>query len=163
MSVALSGAEERTTTRINTDFTLEQDLGMLVKGLTVRGLFSLDNTFIERKRGVNDLNNNAQAKYIDPKTGEVYYKRVTDANTQFEFQESKKWTTSGGEMDNNATYRRIYYQMQLNWARKFGQHDITAMGLFSRENMQRVVKYLITGKTGHSVPLITMHNVISSK
>lgn len=133
MSVALSGAEERTTTRINTDFTLEQDLGMLVKGLTVRGLFSLDNTFIERKRGVNDLNNNAQAKYIDPKTGEVYYKRVTDANTQFEFQESKKWTTSGGEMDNNATYRRIYYQMQLNWARKFGQHDITAMGLFSRE------------------------------
>lgn len=133
MSVALNGAEERTTTRINTDFTLEQDLGMLFKGLSVRGLFSLDNTFLERKRGVNDLNNKAQAKYIDPKTGEVYYKQVTDNNTQFEFQESKKWDTSGGEMDNKATYRRIYYQLQLNWARKFGEHDVTAMGLFSRE------------------------------
>ena len=106
---------------------------MLFKGLSVRGLFSLDNTFLERKRGVNDLNNKAQAKYIDPKTGEVYYKQVTDNNTQFEFQESKKWSTSGGEMDNKATYRRIYYQLQLNWARKFGEHDVTAMGLFSRE------------------------------
>ncbi|NDV80881.1 TonB-dependent receptor [Bacteroides sp. 51] len=132
-SVALSGAEERTTTRINTDFTLEQDLSKFVKGLSVRGLFSLDNTFLERKRGVNDLYNNAQRKWIDPKTGQVYYKEGTDSNTQFEFQESKKWGTNGGEMDNRATYRRIYYQFQLNWARKFGNHDLGAMGLFSRE------------------------------
>lgn len=133
MSVALSGAEERTTTRINSDFTLEQDLNQWVKGLSVRGLFSLDNTFLERKRGVNDLYNYAQSKWIDPTTGETYYKQGDNSSTQFEFQESKKWSTNGGEMDNNATYRRIYYQIQANWARKFGLHDVTAMGLFSRE------------------------------
>jgi TonB-linked SusC/RagA family outer membrane protein len=133
MSVALSGAEERTTTRINTDFALEQDLSMFLKGLTARGLFSFDNTFLERKRGVNDLYNSAQRKWVDPETGQIYYKEGVDSNTQFEFQEGNKWSTSGGEMDNNATYRRIYYQLQLNWARKFGNHDISAMGLFSRE------------------------------
>lgn len=133
MTVALSGVEQRTTTRINTDFTLEQDLGKWVKGLSVRGLFSLDNTFLERKRGINDLYNEAQTKWIDPDTGQVYYKQTTDSNTYFEYQEGNEWSTNGGEMDETATYRRIYYQLQLNWARKFGKHDVTAMGLFSRE------------------------------
>ncbi len=133
MSLALSGSEQRTTTRVNTDFTLEQDLGMFVKGLTVRGVFSLDNTFIEKERGVNDLYNYAQQKWIDPDTGEVYYKYTTDSDTQFEWQESTVWSTNGGTMDDSSTYRRMYYQLQLNWARRFGDHDLSAMGVFSRE------------------------------
>ncbi len=133
MSLALSGSEQRTTTRINTDFTLEQDLGMILKGLSARGVFSLDNTFIEKERGVNDLYNYAQQKWIDPDTGEVFYKYTTDSDTQFEWQESTVWSTNGGTMDDSSTYRRLYYQLQLNWARRFGLHDITAMGVFSRE------------------------------
>ena len=43
------------------------------------------------------------------------------------------WTTSGGEVDNNATQRNMNYQVQLDWAREFGDHNITAMGLFSRQ------------------------------
>lgn len=132
-SLALGGLEQRTTTRINTDFTLEQDLSMVTKGLSVRGMFSLDNVFVERKRGVSDMYNNSQNKWIDPDTGLPTYKQVTDSNTQFEFQESVKWSSQAGEMNNDATQRRLYYQIQLNYARKFGDHDVSAMGLFSRE------------------------------
>ena len=134
-SLALGGLEHRTTTRINTDFTLEQDLSMVTKGLSLRGMFSLDNVFVERKRGVSDMYNNSQNKWIDPDTGLPTYKQVTDSNTQFEFQESVKWSSQAGEMNNDATQRRLYYQIQLNYARKFGDHDVSAMGLFSRERL----------------------------
>ena len=36
-------------------------------------------------------------------------------------------------MNNWATQRNLNYQLQLNWAREFGKHDVTAMGLFSRQ------------------------------
>ena len=35
------------------------------------------------------------------------------------------WSTEGGSVDNNQTVRNLYYQLQLNWARKFGQHDVS--------------------------------------
>ena len=35
-------------------------------------------------------------------------------------------------MDNGATYRRLYYLLQLDWTRKFGNHEVTAMGVFNR-------------------------------
>lgn len=135
-SLALGGLENRTTTRINTDLTFEQDLGMFVEGLSAKALFSFDNVFLERKRGVSD-GGAAQAKWIDPETGEVFYKQIKDSNTQFEFQEGIKWIKQNGEMNNDATERRLYYQFQLNYARKFGQHDVGAMALFSRERNAR--------------------------
>lgn len=43
------------------------------------------------------------------------------------------WTIQNGEVDNKATQRNMNYQVQLNWAREFGSHNVTAMGLFSRQ------------------------------
>lgn len=132
-TLAIGGVEQRTTTRINSDFALEQDLSMFLKGLKAKATFSLDNVFVEKKRGISDLYNNSQSKWIDPDTGEEFYKQGMNSSTQFEFQESIKWGTQSGEMDNGATERRLYYQLQLNYARQFGNHDVSAMGLFSRE------------------------------
>ncbi|WP_431209964.1 hypothetical protein ACQ86N_28205 [Puia sp. P3] len=36
-------------------------------------------------------------------------------------------------MQNGSTYRKMFYQVQVDYARKFGKHDLTAMGLFSRD------------------------------
>ena len=36
-----------TTTRINTDFTLEQDLSFITQGLRARAMVSWDNVFVE--------------------------------------------------------------------------------------------------------------------
>jgi TonB-linked SusC/RagA family outer membrane protein len=133
MLMALSGTMTTTTTLINTDFILEQKLDFITKGLGIKGTISWDNTFVETERGVEDLYNDAQQKWIDPDTGIATYKSEYDDNSKFDFTQSVLWETSGGEVDNSLTERNLDYQLQLNWARGFGVHNITAMGLFSRK------------------------------
>lgn len=130
--LALSGVELTTTNRITSDFILEQKLDMFVNGLTARGTLSLDNTFVEAGRGVNDLNNNAQSKWIDPATGLATYGQNIDGS-RFEFVEGINWAQQAGAVNNGQTYRRIFYQMQLDYAKTFAEnHNFTAMGLFNR-------------------------------
>lgn len=51
--LANGGVRSTKTTQFNTDFTLKQDLGMVVKGLSLKGTISLDNTF-QAQGGIND-------------------------------------------------------------------------------------------------------------
>ncbi|WP_342646902.1 TonB-dependent receptor [Mucilaginibacter sp. CSA2-8R] len=136
MLLATSGSEIITTSRITTDFILEQSLGMFVKGLSIRGNLSIDNTFVENGRGINDVNNPTRQKYIDPQTGNVTYTPDKDANTQFSFKESDRWAAAGGVVDNGSTFRRMFSQVRLNYATKIGeQHNITALGLWNRDQI----------------------------
>lgn len=130
--LANSGIAKRTTTRINTDFTLEQDLSFLLKGLKASATVSWDNVFVETNRGINDTNHTYQQKWIDPDTGEVTYSQTGDSNTNFDFQDGILWSIDGGAVDNTLTQRNLFYQGQLYWGNKFGKHDITAMGVFNR-------------------------------
>lgn len=132
-SIALGGTMQTTTTRINTDFTLEQDLNFITKGLSARASIAWDNSFVEFERGINDLYNDAQGKWIDPQTGVVYYRNNYESNNKFDWMQGVNWATSAGTVDNNATLRNLYYQAQLNWSRDFGKHGVTAMGVFSRQ------------------------------
>ena len=136
-NVSLGGTMTTTTTQITTDFALEQDLSFITKGLSARAMVSWDNTFVEWKRGINDLYNDAQHKWINPDTGEVSYKKSYDNNTGFDFMQGVMWNTEGGEVKNWATQRNLNYQAQLNWARSFGKHNVTLMGLFSRQENAR--------------------------
>lgn len=130
-SMAIGGVQYQTTTRITTDFSLEQNLDMLVKGLKFNGTVSMDNTFVESDRGINDLYNDTQRKWIDPVTGAVVYKQAYDGVTNFDFQEGAKWTPAGGAVTGNQ--RRLFYQLQLNYAKTIAQkHSVTAMGLLNR-------------------------------
>jgi hypothetical protein len=121
---------------LNTDFTLSQDLSFITKGLKFNGTISWDNSFSEQQRGVNDLYHDAQYKWIDPVTGEVTYSKLASSHTKFDFTETRAWSTQGSQIMDWMTYKKLYYQMQLVWGRKFGkhdEHDVTAMGVFSRE------------------------------
>lgn len=132
-NIALSGIQNATTTTINTDFTLEQDLSFITKGLKLSGMISWDNVFQERDRGVNDLYHDAQQKWIDPLTGDVYYKNAYDGTTGFDFAQGILWSTQAGAVNNGATQRRLNYQVQLYWGRQFGKHNVSAMGLWARQ------------------------------
>lgn len=132
-NLSLGGTMNTTTTQINTDFVLEQDLKFITKGLSARGMVSWDNTFVEWKRGINDLYNDAQHKWINPDTGVATYKKEYDNNTGFDFMQGVMWNIEGGEVQNWATQRSLNYQLQLNWDRSFEKHNVTAMGLFSRQ------------------------------
>lgn len=126
-SIAASGIEKRTNTQINTDFILTQDLGMVTKGLSVRGNLSLDNTFLEKERGINDQYNYLHRMWVNPDSGDIIYERGED------FKESVKWSTLAGNVNKNRTYRKVYYSLQGNYVRQFGKNDVALMGLFSRE------------------------------
>jgi TonB-linked SusC/RagA family outer membrane protein len=133
-SLALGGTETRTTTRINTDFVLEQKLDFITKGLALRGMIAWDNVFEESRRGINDLYNNPQVKWINPETGDVVYRESYEAYDRWDYvPQNNGWSTNGGSVDNRATTRNLNYQVQLNWARTFGKHDVTAMGVFARQ------------------------------
>jgi TonB-linked SusC/RagA family outer membrane protein len=130
-SLAIGGIQYQTTTRMTTDFSLDQDLGMLIKGLKFNGTVSMDNTFVESNRGINDLYNDTQRKWIDPATGAVFYRQAYDGVTNFDFQEGIKWSPAAGNITGNQ--RRLFYQFQLNYGITLGHdHNITAMGLMNR-------------------------------
>lgn len=134
-NLALAGVMTTTTTRINTDFVLEQNLDFITNGLNFRGTVSWDNTFVEFNRGVNDLYNEAQQKWINPLTGLATYKKEYENNNKFDFMQGVLWTTQPGTVRNDQTIRNLNYQLQLNWARDFDLHHVTTMGLFSRQEM----------------------------
>ncbi|TDD99503.1 SusC/RagA family TonB-linked outer membrane protein [Flavobacterium cellulosilyticum] len=132
-NLAISGIQYKTTTRLTTDFAIDQKLDMLVRGLNFKGTIALDNTFVEGDRGVNDLYNDTQQKYIDPVSGMATYTQNYDTTNRFDFQEGVKWSPSAGTVQNWGTQRRLFYQGQLNYSLNIqSDHDITAMGLFNR-------------------------------
>ncbi|HTN36002.1 MAG TPA: SusC/RagA family TonB-linked outer membrane protein [Arachidicoccus sp.] len=131
--LAMSGVEKRTNTQLTTDFILDQELGMITKGLNFRGNYSVDNTFQETGRGINDQYNDAQRKWVDPETGTVFYEKQINTGTQLDYSDGIRWTDQAGTVNTGGTYRRLNYSFQLNYAHRFGEHDITAMALMSRE------------------------------
>jgi TonB-linked SusC/RagA family outer membrane protein len=132
--VATSGLQTTTTSRITTDFTLDQNLDAITKGLNFKGTLSIDNTFIEAGRGIDDRNNGTLSKYIDPETGIVSYSQTKDAATELEWRESVRWASRAGTVNDGATFRRMFSQLQLNYAKTIAtDHALTAMGLWSRD------------------------------
>ncbi|MCW3785834.1 hypothetical protein [Plebeiibacterium sediminum] len=74
---------------------------------------------------------------ISPETGEVIFEQPINSGTQFDFVDQVLWTTKSGKVDTGRTYRKQYYSAKLNYAHSFGVHNVTALGLFSREKNAR--------------------------
>ena len=131
--LANGGAFKTTATRINTDFVLEQNLDFITKGLNFRGMISWDNQFREQGRGVSDLYNGPQYKWIDPATGAVSKKNPTETTSQFDYLPGSKWSTQAGSVSNGNTLRNLNYQLQLNWNREFDVHNVGLTGVWTRQ------------------------------
>lgn len=129
--VATGGVGYTTTTRINTDFTLEQDLKFITPGLRASAMVSWDNNMQETNRGIWENWFSPQTKWIDPDTGETTWSHTVETNG-LDFSEDMKWSTRSGEINQWATNRFLFYQGQLFYGRQFGLHDVTAMAVFNR-------------------------------
>ena len=132
LNLAASGAEYITDTRLSTNFVLEQDLDMILKGLNFRGTLAVDNSFREVDRGINDLYNSPFTKWINPFTGVPEYRNLLDGNTRFDFVEAVTWQNEGGTVQ--GAQRRMFYQFQMNYAGNFNDtHNYSLMGLMNRQ------------------------------
>ena len=132
MNVALSGYELKTITRIFTDFSLEQDLGFITKGLIARGTISWDNQFNESARGIDQAGGGHATKrmYMLPEDGIMHRENPIYTKTGFDFYEKVDWSTAGGNV--SYTNRATEMSLQLFWARQFGKHNVTLMGNWKR-------------------------------
>lgn len=133
--LSISGLEYTTTAGISTNFTVEQSLEKLLKGLNLKGSVALDNTFVESDRGVNDLYNDIQEMWVDPVTGQVFFRQAFESNSGFDFYDrGAAWSPSTGVIDGWASGRRLFYQLQANYAATINEdHKLTLMGLFNRQ------------------------------
>ncbi len=122
-----NGVRNTKTTQMATDFVLTQDLSALVKNLSFRGAYSLDNTFVAIG-GIFD-GGSAITKWIAP-DGRVQYGNTSGSN-QFDYV-VPQWSARADAFQTGSTRRRKVYQLQLNHSAKIGRHSITAMGLFMR-------------------------------
>ncbi len=132
MNVATAGYELGTITRIFTDFSLEQKLDFITKGLVARGTISWDNQFNEGSRGINaagggHVNNTA---YILPEDGELLFENDIYTTTGFDFYEKRDWSTQAGSV--SYTGRATEMSAQLFWNRQFGDHNVSLMGNWKR-------------------------------
>ncbi len=124
-----------TNDRLNTDFTIEQDLGFITKGLTFQARLAFDNAFNETGRGIDDTTDweDDAHQWIDPETGMIKTDVTTDKNYKFDYKNNVAWKTGAGSVNDWMSYRRVNYSAQLNYSNTFGKHTVGAMGNFSRE------------------------------
>ncbi|MDR0394322.1 MAG: TonB-dependent receptor [Tannerella sp.] len=147
------GIRETRRTQLNSNFTLEQNLDFITKGLSVKGSLFYDNE-IRSEGGIYDITN-----HIRPNEAvtNVKYKQIYPLRYEGPDQDPSEYTvylpvsteeydwilrpwTIRAEGINNANWdssipvrRRFMYQFQLNYARRFDLHNVSATALMKRE------------------------------
>ncbi|MCE5347888.1 MAG: TonB-dependent receptor [Bacteroidales bacterium] len=146
------GIRQTRTTELNSDYHIEQKLDFITKGLSATGSLFYDNQ-IKSQGGIYDVANavrgsdcNTPEKTIDASlyTGPDQDPGEYTTLWPFAGQNQFDWVLQpwyiNSEVIGSALWdstipitRRMMYQFQLNYARKFGKHNVSAMGLMKRE------------------------------
>jgi len=146
------GQDVAKTTNINTDFFIDQKLDFFTRGLSINAKLSYDNTTYAT--GPNITGHGALAKYIapgiidDPEFSDNMapdkLAALEEKYTTWKFPDVSAITNGynwvqlpdsyeSEEGLNDNTYRNLYYQFTLNYARDFNKHSVSALGLMSRQ------------------------------
>lgn len=135
------GYEKIRKTNVISDFVLTQKLDFITPGLSVMGKFSFDNVFSSKQTYNPGYRLNGY--YLDPAIEDASYLPGFDPADYEKTQElstipyydtaHSPWKLGDETNDAGATMRRIYYQAQINYSRMFGKHDVSATGVFTRE------------------------------
>jgi TonB-linked SusC/RagA family outer membrane protein len=148
------GIRQTRTTQLNSDFTLEQDLSFITKGLNAKGSLFFDNS-IRSEGGIFDVNNHGRPgeaatnikykqiypmKYLGPTQNPSEYTVLLPVSDEEYGWVLRPWSINQEAIVDGANFtsgipvdRRLMYQMQLNYARIFDKHNLSGMGLFKRE------------------------------
>jgi len=150
------GVRQTRTTELNSDYHLEQNLDFIMKGLSAKASLYYDNQ-IRSQGGLYDAANHIRASEGNTPEKTIDASRYTGPD-QDPSEYTIDWPITGpnqfdwnynpwyinGEVIGAALWestipvvRRMMYQFQLNYARKFGRHNVTAMGLMKREEYAR--------------------------
>jgi len=128
-----------------TDLILKQDLNFITQGLSLGGKVSLSSYYVNRQK----TGSITYPMYI------LYFNRIGDDPTDVVGQ--NPWfrqdpaegtaTYKLAPFDLNTSgmqggyYYDLYYEVSANYARTFGKHNISALGLFNRQERNREVQF----------------------
>jgi TonB-linked SusC/RagA family outer membrane protein len=130
-----------------TDLILKQDLDFITKGLSVNGKVSLSSYYRNRqvtasqtfplyvlyfeRIGVDVKNNTTGALVPDGKVDQNPWFRQTPT------EGNDVWTQAPLDVNTSGLqggyYTDMYYEMSLTYDRAFGKHNVSALGLFNRQ------------------------------
>ena len=118
---AVGGFYKSETTVNETNFIVDYDMDWLTEGLSFKGLVSMDyNAYYNRRFSANfatyELNDRNNYQSVD-----AYTRFGTDS----------KLAGLGSQESNTM---KLYAEAQLNYARRFGVHDVTAMMLYNQND-----------------------------
>lgn len=119
--MAEAGFTRATNTINETNFIVNYDLHKITPGLSVKGMASFDYDAYYNRKFTADF-----ATY--ELTDRNNYNSI-DGYTQFNNDTELAYAGN----DQTTTYK-LYMELQLNYARKFGKHDVTAMMLYNQND-----------------------------
>ena len=120
-TVTQQGYDFITSSKIQTLFSVEQDLKMILPGLKAKALFSFDRWNRSRR------SRTAKPATVFPATG-----RDEEGNliySQFEAGDESLGNEQGNEYGNT----RVYFETDLMYSRRFGKTDVDAMLLYNQQ------------------------------
>lgn len=133
------GIERKKSNEINVDVTLEQKLDFITKGLSATGTFSYNN--YSRYQELNWVG----PDYWGTMFG--YYLNPLDSSwTRYDGDGKKDMDTPQpklfiGDEYLDEAFKSLYYKGQINYDRSFGNHNISALGVFSRRESSGAVEF----------------------
>lgn len=121
-SLARGGYYKGTNTINETNFIADYKMDWLTPGLSVRGMVSFDydsyyRKLFSRNYAVYELMSASRDNY---ESIDAYNKVNTDGQL--------------GYSKSSSTTYKLYMEAQINYARKFGKHDVTAMVLYNQND-----------------------------
>lgn len=135
------GLRKSTRTQLASDFTLNQKLDVLTKGLEIGTRLAYDTYYTTTGRTIKT--NDIQGRFIDPITGEEFQRYQTTTGTDYDFIEFPG-NIKPEEIDNsdqNRVMKNLFYQFDLRYNRNFKGHKVSGMALFNRREDLQGTRY----------------------
>ena len=120
-TVTQQGYDFITSSKIQTLFSVEQDLKMILPGLKAKGLFSFDRWNRSRR------SRTAKPSTVFPATG-----RDEEGNLIYSQHEAGD-ESLGNEQGNEYGNTRVYFETDLMYSNRFGKTDVDAMLLYNQQ------------------------------
>lgn len=111
------GFRNKTTNVLNVDLALDQKLDMLTKGLSIKVKGAYNSIYSNVKRASGSMA--SYTPIIDSKGAVTFRKEGSDAQLNYsdgDFGKARDW----------------YMELALNYARKFGDHNVTGLALYNQ-------------------------------
>ncbi len=120
---------------VSTDVNLEQKLDFITEGLKASVLYSFNNDNYYMKEYPLEY---LFGYYLNP-ADSSWYRYTPNQVLDYDTPQPKLITTSSERL--MSAGRSVYYRGQLDYARSFGRHNVTGVGVFSRRQSRGISSF----------------------